>query len=80
MRIKFLVFLFLSVFCANSQELKAIVSINTDQVTSVNPQIFKNLEKQVFDFLNNTKFSEKVVKQNEKINCSILSLDGDCEI
>ncbi len=70
MRIKFLIFLFLSVFCANSQELKAIVSINTDQVTSVNPQIFKNLEKQVFDFLNNTKFSEKVVKQNEKINCS----------
>ena len=70
MRIKFLVFLFLSVFCANSQELKAIVSINTDQVTSVNPQIFKNLEKQVFDFLNNTKFSEKVVIQNEKINCS----------
>jgi hypothetical protein len=70
MRIKFLVFLFLSVFCANSQELKAIVSINTDQVTSVNPQIFKNLEKQVFDFLNNTKFSEKVVKQIEKINCS----------
>lgn len=70
MRIKFLVFLFLSVFCANSQELKAIVSINTEQVTSVNPQIFKNLEKQVFDFLNNTKFSEKVVKQNEKINCS----------
>ncbi|WP_353169678.1 DUF4835 family protein [Flavobacterium sp.] len=70
MRIKFLVFLFLSVFFANSQELKAIVSINTDQVTSVNPQIFKNLEKQVFDFLNNTKFSEKGVKQNEKINCS----------
>lgn len=70
MRIKFLVFLFLSFFYANSQELKAIVSINTDQVTNVNPQIFKNLEKQVFDFLNNTKFSEKEVQQNEKINCS----------
>lgn len=70
MRIKFLVFLFLSFFCANSQELKAIVAINTDQVTNVNPQIFKNLEKQVFDFLNNTKFSEKEVQQNEKINCS----------
>ena len=69
MRIKFLIVLFLVAFCANSQELKAIVSINTDQVTNVNTQIFKNLEKQVFDFLNNTKFSEKVVKQNEKINC-----------
>lgn len=70
MRIKFLIVLFLVAFCANSQELKAIVSINTDQVTNVNTQIFKNLEKQVFDFLNNTKFSEKVVKQNEKINCA----------
>jgi len=70
MRIKFLIVLFLGAFCANSQELKAIVSINTDQVTNVNTQIFKNLEKQVFDFLNNTKFSEKVVKQNEKINCA----------
>lgn len=70
MRIKFLVFLFLSFFYANSQELNAVVSINSDQVTSVNPQIFKNLEKQVFDFLNNTKFSEKEVQQNEKINCS----------
>jgi hypothetical protein len=70
MRIKFFILLFLIVFCANSQELKAIVSINTDQVTNVNTQIFKNLEKQTFDFLNNTKFSDKVVKQNEKINCS----------
>lgn len=70
MQIKFLIVLFLGAFCANSQELKAIVSINTDQVTNVNTQIFKNLDKQVFDFLNNTKFSEKVVKQNEKINCA----------
>jgi hypothetical protein len=70
MRIKFLILLFLSVFCANSQELKAIVSINSDQVTNVNTQIFKNLEKQVFDFLNNTKFSDKVLKENEKINCA----------
>lgn len=70
MRIKFLVLLYLSFFCANSQELKAIVSINSDQVTNVNTQIFKNLELQTFDFLNNTKFSEKEVKLNEKINCS----------
>ena len=70
MRIKFLILFVLSAFCASSQELKAVVSINSDQVTNVNTQIFKNLEKQVFDFLNNTKFSDKVVKQNEKVNCS----------
>ena len=70
MKIKFLILFVLSAFCASSQELKAVVSINSDQVTNVNTQIFKNLEKQVFDFLNNTKFSDKIVKQNEKVNCS----------
>ncbi len=70
MRIKFLILFVLSAFCASSQELKAVVSINSAQVTSVNPQIFKNLEKQIFDFLNNTKFSDKETKQNEKVNCS----------
>ena len=70
MRIKFLIVFVLSAFCVSSQELKATVSINSAQVTNVNQQIFKNLEKQIFDFLNNTKFSEKVVKPNEKVNCS----------
>ena len=70
MRIKFLILFVLSTFCASSQELKAVVSINSDQVTNVNTQIFKNLEKQVFDFLNNTKFSDKETKLNEKVNCS----------
>lgn len=70
MRIKFLILFLLSAFCVSSQELKAVVSINTAQVTNVNPQIFKNLEKQIFDFLNNTKFSDKTVKQNEKVDCS----------
>jgi hypothetical protein len=70
MRIKFLILFVLYTFCASSQELKAVVSINSDQATNVNAQIFKNLEKQVFDFLNNTKFSDKETKLNEKVNCS----------
>ena len=71
MRIKFLILFLLSTFCAFSQELKATVSINSAQVTNVNPQIFKNLEKQIFDFLNNTKFSNKeFVKNIKKVNCS----------
>ena len=47
MRIKFLIVFLLSAFCVSSQELKATVSINSAQVTNVNPQIFKNLEKQI---------------------------------
>ncbi|SEQ10383.1 type IX secretion system protein PorD [Flavobacterium urocaniciphilum] len=74
MRIKFLILFVLSAFYANSQELNAVVSINTAQVTNVNPQIFKNLEKQIYDFLNNTRFSDKLVKPNEKVNCSFFMI------
>ena len=72
MKYKGLAFLFV-LFVSHwtiGQELNCTVTVNADRMTDVNPQIFKNLEKQVFDFLNNTKFSEKVVKPNEKVNCS----------
>ena len=66
--IVFLVFLFTSV--SFSQELRATVAINYEQVNNGNPQLFKNLEKQVTEFLNNTKWTEKEVKEIEKIECN----------
>ncbi|WP_322550544.1 DUF4835 family protein [Flavobacterium psychraquaticum] len=66
--ILFLVFLFTSV--SFSQELRATVAINYEQVNNGNPQLFKNLEKQVTEFLNNTKWTEKEVKEIEKIECN----------
>jgi hypothetical protein len=39
-------------------------------MTDVNPQIFKNLEKQLTEFLNTTKWTTKEYKQNEKITCN----------
>lgn len=74
MRIKFLLLFVFTTFWSYSQELNAVVSVNYDQVTNVNPQIFKNLEKQIFDFLNNTRFSDKIVKQKEKVNCTFFMI------
>lgn len=54
----------------NAQELNATVSVNAERMTDVNPQIFKNLEKQVAEFLNNTKWTTLTFKQNEKIDCN----------
>ena len=66
--ILFLVFLYTSV--SFSQELRATVAINYEQVNNGNPQLFKNLEKQVTEFLNNTKWTENEVKETEKIECN----------
>ncbi|MFT5754069.1 MAG: hypothetical protein ACI9FW_000644 [Flavobacterium sp.] len=62
---------FLFLVCnTNAQELKATVTINYDRVTNVNTQIFKTLQTQMTEFLNNTKFTNQEYEQNEKIECS----------
>lgn len=53
-----------------SQELNASVSVNYQQVNNGNPQLFKNLEKQVTEFLNNTKWTDKEILDVEKIECN----------
>lgn len=70
MRNLFLLLVFLSTNVALSQELRATVSVNYNQVNNGNPQLFKNLEKQVTEFLNNTKWTENEVKDVEKIDCN----------
>lgn len=70
MRNLFLLLVFLFTNVALSQELRAIVAVNYEQVNNGNPQLFKNLEKQVTEFLNNTKWTENEVKDVEKIECN----------
>ena len=53
-----------------AQELNASVSVNYQQVNNGNPQLFKNLEKQVTEFLNNTKWTEREILDIEKIECN----------
>lgn len=66
--------LFFIIFLAiksTAQELNCTVTVNYSQVTNVNPQIFKNLEKSLSDFVNNTAWTEKEYKPIEKISCSM---------
>lgn len=63
--------LFVLFFSAlNAQELNCTVQFNTSQVAATNQQIFKTLQKSLTEFINNTKWTEKAFKSNEKINCS----------
>jgi len=70
MRNLFLLSVFLFTNFTVSQELMATVAVNYEQVNNGNPQLFKNLEKQITEFLNNTKWTENEVKDVEKIECN----------
>jgi hypothetical protein len=69
-KILYILFVFISFQSIFSQELNATVSINYDRMTDVNPQIFKNLENQVKEFLNSTKWTNKEYLPSEKITCN----------
>ncbi|TJY36079.1 type IX secretion system protein PorD [Pontimicrobium aquaticum] len=64
-----------SVFCsfiATSQELNCDVIVNARQTGNENVQVFKTLETQLKEFVNNTKWTNKDFSQKERINCSMV--------
>ncbi|CAM3426474.1 DUF4835 family protein [Aequorivita lipolytica] len=80
---KILLFLLcaITVFSAQSQELNCTVSIDAEQTGQPNLQIFRTLETQLREFVNNTKWTDREYKNQERIDCNmtliISSYDGD---
>ncbi len=68
--------LFLSAFflvaaIGYAQELKCSISINADQLSGTNKQVFSTLEKALTDFVNNKQWTSKVFKTQERIECGM---------
>ncbi|WP_298551913.1 DUF4835 family protein [uncultured Algibacter sp.] len=54
-----------------SQELNCNVVVNAEQTGNENFPIFKTLEKQLNEFVNNTKWTKKTFKDQERISCNM---------
>jgi hypothetical protein len=67
---KLLFFFSLSLFfnALQAQELNATITVNADQVSQTNQQIFQTLERSLNDFVNKTKWTNRVYKENEQVN------------
>ncbi|WP_435133795.1 DUF4835 family protein [Formosa sp. A9] len=69
---KFLVVLFFSIASvALGQELNCNVVVNAQFTGNENVQVFKTLEKQLTELVNNTQWTNRAYKQDERINCSM---------
>ncbi|RTE52528.1 DUF4835 family protein [Arenibacter aquaticus] len=53
------------------QELNCAVTINSDQVGQTNQQIFKTLERSLNDFVNKNRWSNRIYKENERVNAQM---------
>ena len=62
----------LSFNALKAQELQCEVRVNSNKVAGSDKSIYQNLQTSLYDFINNTKFTEINFKQAEKIECSML--------
>ncbi|WP_407557673.1 DUF4835 family protein [Winogradskyella sp. 4-2091] len=72
MRKLFLLFALLASSISFSQELNCTVNVIAQQTGNENDIIFKTLEKQLTEFVNNTKWTNKSFEAHERINCGMV--------
>lgn len=63
--------LFLTFGLTQAQQLNCTVTVNSQMLPNANQQVFKTLQTALSEFVNNTDWTGSLLKQNEKINCSM---------
>jgi hypothetical protein len=69
----FILFLILSLpALVRSQEFICQVSVNSPQVEGTEKKVFQTLQTQLYEFINNRKWTNYIYKPEERIECSIM--------
>lgn len=82
-----LVILAATVFCGYSQEFNCSVEVNSQQIEGTNKNVFDALKEGISTYMNETKFSNAVFSNTEKLDCrmffTVKEYDNDrmkCEL
>ena|SRR5690554_313772 len=59
------------IFPATAQELNCTVTVDAEKTGQPNLQVFSTLQSQLLEFINNTKWTDKVYKNQERIDCNM---------
>ncbi len=70
-KIFFLILFFLPLI-ATSQELMCRVSVNYQQIQNPNTEIFRAMQKDINEYMNNRRWTNYVFSNRERIECSML--------
>ena len=73
-RIKYYLIFFLVLVpdIMNAQELNCNIQISAQRIQGSNRQVFESMQKDLFEFMNNTVWSNHVFNYAERIDCNIL--------
>jgi hypothetical protein len=67
-----LLFLLLPGLPARSQELNCNVQVSAQMIQGSNREIFTNMQKDIYEFINNTVWSNHVFSYAERVDCNML--------
>lgn len=67
-----LVLLLVSGKHTHSQELNCSVQISAQQIQGSNRQVFQTMQRSIYEFMNNTVWTNHVYSYSERIDCNIL--------
>lgn len=71
-RIAFILSLFLITLSVSGQELRCNVQVVSSQIQGTNKQVFKTLQDAIYEFMNNTIWTNHVYSNEERIECNIM--------
>ncbi len=66
-----IVFIFFAFVQLNAQELNCTLTINSDNISGSNKQVYTTLERALNEFLNQTRWTAYNYKLQERVNCNI---------
>lgn len=72
LKYSFLIILILSANTAYSQELNCNVQISAQKIQGSNRQVFESMQRDIYEFMNNTVWTNNVFSYAERVDCNIL--------
>ena len=63
--------LFCSLPLVRAQELRCNVSVSSSRIEGTYKQVFESMRKDIYEFLNNHKWSDNIFTMDERIECNI---------
>lgn len=56
---------------AHAQELRCNISVSSQKIQGTNRELFTNMQRDIYEFLNNRRWSNHVFSYDERIECSL---------
>jgi len=69
--LSFIILTLLTFELSFAQELRCNISVNSNKLTSANKNIFRSMQMDLYEFMNNRKWTKYTYTTNERIECSI---------